>query len=98
MDIYDFNSTERSGARLFKEGDTVYIRPDLRVSDRPPCIVENMITYANEKDTIKQVKGFHSYTLSKTPYSWADWMLLSEQEYFEMAGPVPTKTDILSMF
>jgi hypothetical protein len=99
MDIYDVKSNERSGSKLFHAGDTVYIRPDLKQSYRQPVVCPQMLSFKGVKDQISVVNAnLETYRLRKTPFLWADWLLLSESEYDEMMSPGPDKSDVLSMF
>lgn len=98
-DLFNSENKERLGAKLFREGDIVYIHPEIRETEKGDAVTNEMTAYADALAIIQRKYDNTNYELDidDGEFFWDDYMLLSEEEYKNYYN-TPEETDILNMF
>ncbi len=81
-DLFDDENKDGLDSERFVVGDSVYIHPDLRETDKGASVTEDMLNYAGSLARIVRVLG-NSYKLDvdDADWVWDDYCLLSQNEF-----------------
>lgn len=75
LDIFDEENHELESSILFKVGETVTIRDDIRATMKGVAVDEDMVDYAGMKAKIVEVRAdCYHIDLDKGEWVWQDFM------------------------
>lgn len=96
--IFDENNKDRLKNELFEKGQTVYIHPELRCTDKGLCVIPEMVEFKGLKTCItEKYFSYYSLEIDHGRWHWNDYMLLSENEYDEFIAPAVKKRELLGL-
>lgn len=96
-DLFDKENKEGITNKRFKAGETVFVHPEIRITEKFPYILKEMVALAGMPVNIERVveRGYRIKE-DNNEFLWCDYCFMSHDEYAEYNSVTAVSEDVFN--